>query len=47
MRLWTMHGLDAAAALYLRAGFRCTQRDPVRQWGHDLVQAPYDLELHP
>ena len=45
VRLWTVDGLDAAARLYTDAGFRCTERNPVRQWGHDLVEARYDLAL--
>lgn len=43
--LWTVDGLPAAARLYERAGFRCVQRRPVRQWGHDLVELRYDLPL--
>lgn len=45
IRLWTVDGLDAAASLYSDAGFQCSHREPVRQWGHDLVEARYDLEL--
>ncbi|CAL99653.1 acetyltransferase (GNAT) family protein [Saccharopolyspora erythraea NRRL 2338] len=45
VKLWTVDGLDAAARLYTEAGFRRTERNPVRQWGHDLTEARYDLDL--
>lgn len=45
VKLWTVDGLDAAAALYTRAGFRRTEENPVRQWGIHLVYVRYDLEL--
>ena len=45
VRLWTVEGLDAAASLYARAGFTCSERRPVHQWGHDLVEAHWDLSL--
>lgn len=43
--LWTVDGLDAAARLYTRAGFRRAEQHAVRQWGHDLVEVRYELEL--
>lgn len=45
VRLWTVAGLDAAARLYTRAGFRRTEEVPGRRFGHDLVEVRYDLEL--
>lgn len=45
VRLWTVDGLDAAASLYRRAGFRCVAREPAHQWGHDLSEARYQLDL--
>lgn len=47
VRLWTVDGLDAAAALYARAGFTCSERHRVHQWGHDLVEARWDLSISP
>ncbi|TDD41703.1 GNAT family N-acetyltransferase [Saccharopolyspora elongata] len=45
VKLWTVGSLESAARLYLDAGFRCTERNPVRQWGHRLEELRYDLEL--
>lgn len=45
VQLWTVDGLDAAAALYIRAGFVRTEEKAVRQWGGSLVNVRYDLEL--
>lgn len=45
--LWTVDGLDAAARLYTRAGFRRIEDRPVRQWGQDLVEVRYELTLDP
>ena len=45
VRLWTVSGLPAAAHLYAAAGFRDVERHPVRQWGHDLDELCYELEL--
>ena len=43
--LWTVSGLDAAARLYTDAGFRRAERHPVRQWGAELDELRYDLDL--
>lgn len=43
--LWTVSGLDAAARLYTDAGFRRAERHPVRQWGAELDEFRYDLDL--
>lgn len=45
IKLWTVDSLDTAAHLYLDAGFRCTERNPVQQWGHRLHELRYDLDL--
>jgi GNAT superfamily N-acetyltransferase len=45
VQLWTVHVLQAAARLYTEVGFRCTERHPTRQFGHDLDEVRYDLEL--
>lgn len=45
VRLWTVSGLPAAAHLYQGAGFRNVERHPVRQWGHELDELCYELEL--
>lgn len=44
--LWTVHTLDAAAALYLQAGFKLTEElPPSRLWGPELAEQRYDLDL--
>ena len=44
--LWTVNGLDAAARLYLEAGFRKTEAKPaVALWGVTLSEERYDLTL--
>ncbi len=43
--LWTVAGLDAAAHLYTRTGFRLTESVPGHRFGADLVEQRYDLEL--
>jgi N-acetylglutamate synthase-like GNAT family acetyltransferase len=45
VRLWTVDGLDAAARLYTRAGFRRTEEVPGHRFGRDLVEVRYDLDL--
>ena len=45
MKLEGVDDLDAAARLYADAGFRRTERHPVRQWGAELDELRYDLEL--
>lgn len=45
VRLWTVDGLDAAAALYTKAGFHRTEQHPKRQWGIHLIYVRYDLDL--
>lgn len=43
--LWTVAELDAARALYARAGFRPGERVAHHIWGRDLVEERWDLEL--
>ena len=44
--LWTVSGLDAAARLYLAAGFRKTEtKPPALLWGARLAEERYDLDL--
>ncbi len=45
VKLWTVHVLETAARLYTEAGFRCTERHPSRQFGQDLDELRYDLDL--
>ena len=44
--LWTVSGLDAAARLYVAAGFRKTEtKPPALLWGVQLSEERYDLDL--
>ncbi len=43
--LLTVSALDAAARLYLKAGFKVTEERPERSWGQELVHQRYDLAL--
>jgi GNAT superfamily N-acetyltransferase len=44
--LWTVTGLDAAARLYVAAGFRKTEtKPPATLWGVDLAEERYDRDL--
>ena len=44
--LWTVTGLDAAARLYVAAGFRKTEtKPPAVLWGVQLAEERYDLDL--
>ena len=45
--LWTVKGLDGAARLYARAGFRPAESVPAEQWGASVVQERWVLELAP
>jgi GNAT superfamily N-acetyltransferase len=45
--LWTFAGLDAARALYARAGFVITEERLVEQWGGSIKEQRLDLELAP
>jgi hypothetical protein len=44
--LWTVNVLDAAAHVYLAAGFRKTEtKPPALLWGARLAEERYDLDL--
>jgi GNAT superfamily N-acetyltransferase len=43
--LWTIAGLAPAHHMYLQAGFTLTENRPGRQWGIDVVEQRFDLEL--
>jgi GNAT superfamily N-acetyltransferase len=43
--LWTTNELDAAAALYRRAGFRLTEEKPSDAFGKPLREQRYELTL--
>ena len=41
--LWTVRGLDAAAALYRRAGFVLSEEKPGVHWGTYVTEQRFDL----
>jgi GNAT superfamily N-acetyltransferase len=43
--LWTIVGLAPAHHLYQQAGFTLTESRPVRQWGLDVVEQRFDVDL--
>jgi GNAT superfamily N-acetyltransferase len=43
--LWTVSALTAAARLYQSFGFRKVEEKPCRQWGVDVVEERYVLNL--
>jgi len=43
--LWTVDVLTAATHLYRSVGFRKVEEKPGRQWGIDLVEERYEMEL--
>lgn len=43
--LWTVSVLTAAANLYRSMGFRLVERKPVEQWGIDVIEERYELDL--
>jgi ribosomal protein S18 acetylase RimI-like enzyme len=45
--LWTVSALEAAAHLYRAAGFTKVEEKPGRQWGVDVVEERYELDLCP
>lgn len=44
--LWTFRGLEAARRLYLGYGFEMTEEHQVQQWGRELYEQRYDLNLN-
>jgi DNA-binding MarR family transcriptional regulator/GNAT superfamily N-acetyltransferase len=45
MVLWTNSVLTAARGIYKKAGFRLTESEKHRSWGHDLVSEIWELDL--
>jgi GNAT superfamily N-acetyltransferase len=43
--LWTFEGLDAARSLYERAGFRLSEEHEVYQWGQNIKEQMFELNL--
>jgi GNAT superfamily N-acetyltransferase len=43
--LWTFAGLEAARRLYERAGFTLAEEHPVSQWGSEIIEQKYVLDL--
>ncbi len=43
--LWTFEGLDAARALYEGEGFRLCEEHTVNQWGQNITEQMYELNL--
>ncbi len=44
--LWTIRGLEAARRLYLGYGFVLKEEHCVQQWGRELYEQRYDLNLN-
>ena len=45
VNLWTVSALTAAARLYCSAGFRKVEEKPGTQWGVNVVEERYELDL--
>ncbi|MDP2859522.1 MAG: GNAT family N-acetyltransferase [Bacillota bacterium] len=43
--LWTLSVLDAARAVYERAGFRLTEQKTHEMWGKNLTEQRWDLDM--
>jgi len=43
--LWTFKGLETARYLYEGEGFRLSEAHEVRQWGQDIIEQMYELNL--
>jgi N-acetylglutamate synthase-like GNAT family acetyltransferase len=43
--LWTVSALEAAAHLYRGGGFRKVEEKPAHEWGTDVVEEKYQMEL--
>jgi GNAT superfamily N-acetyltransferase len=43
--LWTFEGLDAARSLYEKSGFHLSEEHDVHQWGQDIREQKFELEL--
>jgi len=45
MELWTHESHAAACALYAKHGFRLVRSEPVRNFGRDLVEQSWEIDL--
>jgi GNAT superfamily N-acetyltransferase len=45
VHLWTFEGLDAARVLYEREGFRLCEEHVVDQWGQNITEQRFQLNL--
>lgn len=45
VHLWTFRGLEAARRLYVGFGFKMTEENRVQQWGREIYEQRYDLDL--
>jgi GNAT superfamily N-acetyltransferase len=45
VHLWTFRGLEAARRLYVGFGFKMTEENKVQQWGREIYEQRYDLDL--
>ena len=43
--LWTFQGLDAARSIYERVGFRLSEEHDVYQWGRNIREQKFELNL--
>lgn len=43
--LWTFQGLDSARHLYIKHGFKLTEQFKGMQWGAEVVEQKYELDL--
>ena len=43
--LWTFEGLDEARSLYERMGFRLSEEHRVHQWGQNIKEQKFQLDL--
>jgi len=43
--LWTFRGLGAARTLYEREGFTLAIEKPVQQWGREIIEEQFTLDL--
>jgi GNAT superfamily N-acetyltransferase len=46
IHLWTFRGLEAARRLYMGHGFKLSEENKVCQWGRELYEQRYDLNLN-
>ena len=43
--LWTFKGLDTARQLYEQAGFQLREERDVNQWGRDITEQLFEMNL--